>query len=748
SVALLDAGGQPILKDGRPLEATTDAEGAYAFTVDFQPRNWQVRVELPHGRGQLAAIVPKTGDERLVDVDLVSSLTTTYILEAYVKSQPDAQETLDKLPPAIEAETRQKAQAALESGQTPLPDSLETAALMATVEALRRQDAGFDAQMETVKALLIAAGLSDLGSGQAATDVFMARMFEVEGAADGTIYMFCSDDRRIWRVTPAGRLETAVGSGHAPDKAARTGKRGREVAIDHVFDMKIDAQGRLCFAELDRGIWRLEPDGSLTELVSSAALTAALGSGGALRAFALRPDGQVLVCANEALWGFGPGGAERIAATPGLQNAFDIGLDAQGRLFLTRFDALYRFDPADQQLTLLKADGAPEVQGSVFGAINTVSLDAHGNYFYVAAADQMIHILRPDGTDTALVPRSQLKNGLMNARAGRDGTLYLVDCDPGITTNPARLLKVENGALTLLAGRDTYPTGFSASGAFSLQSPFGLDVLPDGTLLIADNGALLQVSPGGGVEVLHASGTIVNGVAVQFTGVKRLESGVMILRAASSAMEYMIRRDPAGTLTVRHAERKTFANLHHSTIFAFEAAEDETIYMSRILYDRDSGDQRASVIARGPQDLLPRTLLPESEGVADVLKLKLEGEHLRLLGTKPFPGGAVQYRIRPDGAIEALDADAFFPDAVDAAGRAYEGDAVTMTGGQLTQRRIRRLADGAVTVVAGQGGPIFDGSGLDDSILAALDLAFDRAGNLYFRDQQRRQVRRVPKERL
>jgi hypothetical protein len=95
----------------------------------------------------------------------------------------------------------------------------------------------------------------------------------------------------------------------------------------------------------------------------------------------------------------------------------------------------------------------------------------------------------------------------------------------------------------------------------------------------------------------------------------------------------------------------------------------------------------------------------------------------------------------PDGTLVG--------EARDLAGRVYEGDASTFTGGNFGDRHIRRQASGgAVEAIAGKGAPLLGGTTLDDSIGWAEDLRFDGAGNLYVRDVLRRQVRRIPKERL
>ncbi|MFN3430163.1 MAG: hypothetical protein ACK46X_09425 [Candidatus Sericytochromatia bacterium] len=215
-VRLLDAAGQAIRgADGKALTATTDASGRYAFKTGLP--NQTVLVEVAVGQaGSLRAIAPRdAGAKRTVDVELVSTLTTAYILDQFVKGQPDPVKTLEKLPGTVEAETRQSAAAAFEAAGRPTPTTLATAEVVATVKALRDKAPTFDAQMEKVKQLLIAAGQSDLGNGQLATDVFLDPIQDVLVAPDGSLYLHTAGNGFdvVWRVTPQQRLERLTAAG-------------------------------------------------------------------------------------------------------------------------------------------------------------------------------------------------------------------------------------------------------------------------------------------------------------------------------------------------------------------------------------------------------------------------------------------------------------------------------------------------------------------------------------------------------
>lgn len=754
-VEVLDAAGNPIPgPDGAPLATTTTADGTFAFRAPLPTRHVILRATPSGGTGALSRLVA-TG-VRAADVDVASSVVASYVIDQYVSTQPDRQATLDKLPARVEADTVALAAAALSAA--PPPVSLESSALVAAATALRRADQAFDSQMETVKKILIAAGVSNLGAGLPATEVYMRRLFETDIAADGTVYTYASDDGIIWRVSPDGRLAPVAGTGltaPADEPVSRAGRKAAECALAHVWALQVDDLGRPIVSEDKHGIWRLEPDGTITELHGVAALEAAFGKGYLARGVYLRGDATLVALEDGAIWALPQGGSKtKLADAPGVRASMGL-VELPGRnRWLARFFGQVVAVSTTEPPKDLVADDDPRIAIGANGSRHDPSMDVFGNFFYVAAADQKIHRLAPDGTDEAIADRGALRHGLAWARTGHDGKVYLSDCDMGDNLGGAILRRVEapGGASSIVAGIDGLPRGFTADGRISLLYPKGLDVAPDGTIFLSDAGALLEVPPGGAPKVVAAKGTLVPAAmeGLQFTGVRRLASGKLAARALGANRELILRQDDAGEWAIALSQTENWGNPWNIAMHAWDAAPDGTVVASKHVYDNAGFKTTAEVVRRKPGDLLPQTLVPVSAGFEDIAKLTFAPDGtLWMRASKGLGSKPGRYKIADDGTVTEAPEGSLAPEAQDAAGRLYEGDAPTYTLANYGDRRIRRRnADGAAEVVAGPGSRLLGGTALDDSIGWAEDLRFDAAGNLYVRDVLRRQVRRIPKERL
>ncbi|MFP5503289.1 MAG: hypothetical protein ACLGIN_12445, partial [Candidatus Sericytochromatia bacterium] len=172
-VRVLDAAGEPLLDaEGQPIQTTADQTGTFRLKTSLPAGNLILAADLPEANGQVQAVMTDTGGEdREVEVDYVSTLVAGYVLESYVKGQPDPKKVLDRLSPDVEKQTRARTAQAVAAGKVPVPPKLTREAVVATVDALRQADPDFDAHIDQVKDLLIEAGLSDLGNNQPALNV-------------------------------------------------------------------------------------------------------------------------------------------------------------------------------------------------------------------------------------------------------------------------------------------------------------------------------------------------------------------------------------------------------------------------------------------------------------------------------------------------------------------------------------------------------------------------------------------------
>jgi hypothetical protein len=303
-----------------------------------------------------------------------------------------------------------------------------------------------------------------------------------------------------------------------------------------------------------------------------------------------------------------------------------------------------------------------------------------------------------------------------------------------------------------VAGLDGLPRGFTSDGRIPLLYPKGLEVGPDGTMWIADAGTLMEVPPGGAAKVIGAKDTFLPDAleAVQFTGVRRTADGTLYARALGKAGEYVLKRGADGSWHKLFGLPRSFGNDWNIVMHAWDVASDGTVVTSKITYNNAAFSNDVALMRLKPGEAAASVLVPVSEGLHDIAKLAFSPTGTlwiwasKGLGTQP-----TRYTVDDAGKLTPVPDGTLVGEARDLAGRVYEGDASTFTGGNFGDRHIRRQASGgAVEAIAGKGAPLLGGTTLDDSIGWAEDLRFDGAGNLYVRDVLRRQVRRIPKERL
>jgi hypothetical protein len=185
-VVLLDATGAVVkTPDGRELRTRTDASGRYTFTDPLPAYHIVVQAGRSPQQAAVSRIV--AGGVKEANLDVATTLVAGYVLEKYVKTQPEPQTTLNRLPASVEAETVAIAAAAAANlGAVQLTPT----AVANSLEALRKLDTNLDNQLEVVRKLLIVAGLSDLGEGQPGLQVTLPGIQHVLQAVDGNVNAF------------------------------------------------------------------------------------------------------------------------------------------------------------------------------------------------------------------------------------------------------------------------------------------------------------------------------------------------------------------------------------------------------------------------------------------------------------------------------------------------------------------------------------------------------------------------------
>jgi hypothetical protein len=735
TVRLLDAAGQPVKgADGQPLTATTSASGAYAFASVPAGHNYVLSTDLG-ATGSLTAIAPLNTAK--ADVDLVSTLTTTYILDQYVKGQADQVKTLDKLPASVEADTRTKAAAAL----TVVPDALTPTKVVAAVDSLRKADATFDAQMEAVKKLLIVAGQSDLGNGLPALQVDLQDVQRLLVAKDGGLVIVAS--KRIWRMAPDTTLVKAFDSPNDPIRDAALDEQGRLLVL---FEYPV-ANQRTRFVAA-----RLEADGKRTELGTIAedtggrwapSLGIVPGAAGEALVFT-EVSATAPATGKLTRWSLAAGRDPAPTALPYTLMGGSVGRRADGTLLFGSGSVMndtYALAPGATSFTKLTASQFSPMPVTSDGV--GILIDTTANTISRRDADGSLHQLLKESSVL-------LTMGLGNVRValGPDGTLYACLSQIGLASDRTQVYRVKGGTATPFAGRPPATSG--AAATLPLHDPTSLAPAPNGAILIADGGQVLQVA---------ADGT----TAPWSGGWPPLQPGAKL------------RTDAAGNVYVGVEDdlKPPGSNPRADRLVRVTPTGETTTVLT--LPDRWDEIGTVAVGPAGPVAVVAVHL--DYVSVPHDL-LFGPGVWVGLAGTPtfkavqapagdagfPFPAVAVDaagqayvankvqtWKLGADGTLTphvtaGIDTKGAF--AVDARGRAYFAHA-TAVGAAGEGAVIDRYApDGTHDVVAGPGGKWFSGTGVDDSLGTVMDLAFAQDGALLVLDAGHKQVKRIPPDGL
>lgn len=768
-VTLYTAAGKPVLgPDGKPLFTFTDAAGRYAFTAPLPANNLVATIGLSPTLGRLSAIVPGAlgagaAARGSVPIDLVSSLTTGYILEQYVKGQPEPITTLDRLPADVEAETRAKASASFASGTTAAPTSLSPAAVVALVDGLRGQDASFNAQMDKVKALLIVAGQADFGNGLAATRVALS-VSGLAGGPDGTLYISSERGNRIWRLMPDGTLRAAAGLGSGEGEAAIAGRPAADTNLQAPLAVGFDAEGRLqlvdsarvstgpdSYRQVSRAA-RLEADGTLGGVAQADHLYDVVvpGPGAEVWGFARRFDGTG--SGQVGLWALAAGQAERRLVET-VRDASE--LYAAGRLDATRvrFAAL----GADGKPAVFDLDtGSGQATPVALGAATSATVDVRGNLFTRDAAGTLA-VTKPGGAAQALATGAAIA-GLDSLRRAK--ALLMPDGTAIVAASGKRghslVYRLAAGQATLVAGVD----GDAAAGD-ALEMPLqpnGLAAGADGRLFLSSDNQVMRVAPGQAIARYAGTNKApdyaqpakddfdgATGPALQANlrgpSVVRTDAAGNLYVLENDQKSARIRRiDPAGTISL--AREVQFSDQVSLNVSDFVVTPGGEIYFlsknktqNRVIGRWDAegaltvatspgnpvlifGFGRDANMALGPGDSIYFSCYRTD------LQMNAVGQLWRWKASEGFTL-ALEH---PDFRIAPI---VFDP----------RGRLLLSTGKQI---KAYDLTTKTFSEIAGPGARHFSGRTVDTSLGDVLQLTLDGAGNLYIADWGHGQVKQIP----
>ncbi|MEB3223040.1 MAG: hypothetical protein VKS61_13265 [Candidatus Sericytochromatia bacterium] len=219
-VRLRTAGGAVVRSlAGDPVEAVTDAVGAFELPPHTVNGQAVIEVEAPALGGALLALAPREGAEA-VRVDVYTTLVMREILDGLVQQQ---QALLDRLPgPLVEAAGERLAGALPPDRLGGLtPRSLEPEALRETVRTAVLASSVVSDAFEELSAALVVAGTQRDDDGQAAAGAALGEVTAL--LPDGAeAWLFSQSRHVVWRLDAGGKLHVAVASGAwgYPDEAA------------------------------------------------------------------------------------------------------------------------------------------------------------------------------------------------------------------------------------------------------------------------------------------------------------------------------------------------------------------------------------------------------------------------------------------------------------------------------------------------------------------------------------------------
>lgn len=514
-VEFLDAKGQRLVDaQGQPVGASTDRNGVFRFEGDLPAEALVARVRLYQGGELLAMVVPdaKASGPRQLSLGTATTLGAAFVLGEYVKGRP---EVYAKLPPnqaeALALET-EAARVRLGPGHRP---SYQRADMLATTQSLRNQDPTLNGRLEQIKALLLA-GQANLGEGLLATQVALSAPVAALPWKDGELAIVELLDTRIRLVNAQGRV--------------------RQLAVDAQGGPKpllvveaVPAQdGGLYLADrLGVRIYHLGLDGKL-KIVAGNGLEGQVATTGLATAIPLITPGA-------------------LTALPGGGFMFGEVSNAKGRQ-----GRLFQVDPQGQIAPVpLPPDLATPDQGRCgFSALCAFPDGSVALYARTGGGDfpttLTLRWRQADGTWEAPIYTTQNEPDDAALWAEADGSVLL-------SINGKQQVRrfTRTGQSSVVAG--TGRAGLAGDGGLAteaqLNAPAGLHRLPDGRLLIADqgNGLIRVVGTDGRIGSLAGAASLTqtgDALAVAINGPGGLaldpQGNILVSESFSSTIKRLV----------------------------------------------------------------------------------------------------------------------------------------------------------------------------------------------------------------
>lgn len=405
--------------------------------------------------------------------------------------------------------------------------------------------------------------------GSLATTVALTAPRNLAFDGGGNLYISDFDGARVFRMTPAGALTTAAGTG----TAGSAGDNGpaTQAQLNHPAGLAFDPAGSLYIADSGNHLVRkvklgviasfaraatpaglaFDGQGNLYIGDISAGNIVVMGNGGSVSTMAVAAldisySGSLGVCASTgtevllisakhlpivAAGGGNPAYGDAGPATQArLNHPAGVSMDADGNVYIADHDnnRIRRVGSDGTIVTVAgtgvagnKGDGGLAAQAQLNGP-SSVTVDSSGNLYIADTGNQRIRRVAPDGKISAATNLGLLSP--VYAVADSSGTLYIAD---------------EAAGKILTAGSNGVP----ATLLTGLASPGGLALDAQGNLYFTEAGAarVSRRSPSSVVTTIGSHWSIPRGVAVDGSG---------NVYVADPGLQEVVEIDPSGNSTV------------------------------------------------------------------------------------------------------------------------------------------------------------------------------------------------------
>lgn len=517
-VEVLDTQGQLLVDQaGKPIGASTDAQGDYAFDAALPNEPLVLRIRLfptvsnALSGGELRALLPAQPGSatREAPLDTASSLGAAYVLDRYVAKRGAS---LAKLPAAEADALRRDLDAA--RGALAAKPTYRAAAMADAVEALRTATPQVDTTLKRIEALLLA-GLANLGNGLGATAIALGGPLGLAIDGTGQLLVLEGVGGRVRSIdlSAVGAPTKLLAGGGAKAGSSASAQAARFFALD---SMVRDADGSLLLTDTGAGkLLRIDPQGNLQTLLDPTSPTPPAFP----RSLVRLPDGDLLIGeapytrkAGGRLLRMKPSGAISEEPLDGLLNVsfMAMALASDGTLWVldrngTNGRILAR-KPGGSFQVIADPYACGTHAGLLAGPGGSVYFgDALGNRVWRFDADFSKHPIAGTGAKGAGGDGGPALAATFNAPAamalGADGTLYVADSGNNLVRAIA-----PDGTIRTVAGTLGATTVGDALNV-PINTPGGVAIDPEGRIVVGETVAnVIKRLDGGRLEVVAGAG--------------------------------------------------------------------------------------------------------------------------------------------------------------------------------------------------------------------------------------------------